>query len=448
MKKALLILLTVATLLVVLTACADEAAPGDTPAANGGDAQASQDTRELIMYTTLVSEVNASHVFAEFTETYNVDLSHIHITAEEYMRTLMIAFNGGQQIDILGINGQDTRTLANRGVIIPLTEFAHWDRVSPAAIESASVGGVPFMVAWDNVSGMSMYYNRAIFEEHGVAIPTNMNELRVAKEIFDEHGISLFAHCGATIYMWPSWFFMLFNSTTGGQSVERTEAILRGQAAFTDADSLQAFQILHELGDGFFQPGVNATDREGAEQVFIQGLTAMTFAGSWQLANFREGGMGDELGVTSLMNFVDGDFFRTTGSPGGNGWAICTRTADEDLGFSFLNWVSQDEIWVHARFSEGLETPATAALISSNANARAPEGIEMDPIMEYFRDDLVPNMKIWLDWLWPAEVTTVFQQQIQMVVGHQTTPEEAVAAIQAVLDQALADGYDFDAVPD
>jgi len=436
--KKMLFLLMILVLTIALVACADDAEQtADVPAG----------TRELVMYTTVVNEQAAPHFFAEFEEMHDASITHIFITAEEYMRTLMIAYNGGQQIDVLGINGQDTRVLSNRGVIIPLSEFRYWDRVSPAAKETASIGGIPFMVPWDSVGGMSMYYNRALFEEHGVAVPTNMAELRAAKEVFDAHGISMFAHCGATIYMWPSWYFMLFNSTSGGQAVERQEAILRGQAAFTDEDTLQAFRILHELGDGFFQPGVNATDREGAEQIFIQGLSAMTFAGSWQLNAFRLGGM-EDIGMTSAMSFVDGDIFRTTGSAGGNGWAICSRTADEALGFAFLEWVSQDEKMIEANYADYLETPQTGALIFSNLNARAPAHIEMDPLMEYYRDNMLPHMKIWLDWLWPPEVTTAFQEQIQMVVGQQTTPEEAVAVIQRVLDEAIADGFDFDAVPD
>ena len=420
-------------------ATADDDATGDDEPAGAGE------TREILVYSTIVNEAAAPHFFAYFEEEHNVSIVHINITAEEFMRTLSVALGGGQEIDVLGVNGQDIRALSGRGVIRDMSDFAHWYRFSPSSIEQVSIGGTPFAVPADTAGGMNMYYNYDLFERYGVSVPTNMAELRVARDAFAEHGISMFAHCGATIYMWPSWYFMLFNSTSGGYAVERTEEILRGQGSFTDPDSLQAFQILAELGDGFFQPGVNAADREAGEQVFIQELTAMTFAGSWQLSSFRLAGMGDNLRATSQLSFVDGEPFRTTGAAGaGNAVTIATTTPDESLAMALVEYWTRDEKVVEMQYADYLESPRTSAAIFANVNAQIPEGIELDPIEEYWRINMLPGMKIWLDWLWPPEVTTAFQQQIQMVVGQQTTAEAAAAEVQRVLEELFADGYDFD----
>ncbi len=47
---------------------------------------------------------------------------------------------------------------------------------------------------------------------------------------------------------------------------------------------------------------------------------------------------------------------------------------------------------------------------------------------------LLPNMTIYLDWYWPPQITTAFQQGIQAgITGIQTAPQVA-ANIQLVMD--------------
>jgi ABC-type glycerol-3-phosphate transport system substrate-binding protein len=57
--------------------------------------------------------------------------------------------------------------------------------------------------------------------------------------------------------------------------------------------------------------------------------------------------------------------------------------------------------------------------------------------------ELAPTTVTFLDWIWPPEVVTAFQNEIQAVVGGQTTSEEAMDRIQAVLDDLIEGGYSF-----
>ena len=461
-KKLALTLAALLAMALFLPACgggAGSAAGGDSAAAADSgtaestaapaDAESSGQTAaggEFVVYSTMMTEADAGHWLKDFEDENGVKITYVKSEAEDYMKTLTVAYNGGQQIDVLWINGQDIRTLGSRGVIVPLENVDYWDRFTEVAVEQCMVGDIHYAVPADTIGGMSMYYNKKLFDEHGVKLPTNMQELREAKEAFAPHGISMFGHCGGAVYMWPSWYFMLFGSTSGGRALERTEEILTGKGKFTDEDSLAAMKLLQELGDGFFQPGVNAADREAGEQVFIQGQTAMTFAGNWQLNNFRLGGMDEStLFAYAGMQFVDGEPFHTTGAAGsGNCVTICSKASDMDLAYKFLDYASSDEKVIEQRYADYLEKPWDTALLLANVNAKVPEQYKLDPTMEVFRDEMLPNMDLWLDWLWPAEVVTTAQEQIQMVVGQQTTAEEGVAAMQATLDDLIASGYVFE----
>ncbi|HHY83369.1 MAG TPA: extracellular solute-binding protein [Clostridiales bacterium] len=458
MKKNIILLRTLILLLVMalLTACSGPSQP------SGGTQQPSKSEdpgektptqkgpTELVYYSAGKLENEVTEIVKEFEKANNVKITGVCTTSEEFVQVVMVAINGGQQIDVMDINGQDARAFATKGLIQPLTDkVTYWDRFHEASIKQYTFGDEIYGVPTGDAGGMVMYYNPSLFKKYDVKVPTNMQELAEAKEKFAEHGIAMFAHCGGTIYMWPSWYFMLFAQTSGGKPVERTIEILEGKAKFTDADSLEAMKILEKLGtEGYFQPGVNAADRIAGEQVFIKEQTAMTYAGSWQLEGFRSGGMDEEkLDITVDLQFVDGAQVRNTGSVGSHALTLYSKIKPEntDLALKLIDYLSSDEIieyWYWGDYREEKSAPRALA----NKNAKVPEEVLMDPVFQKYAEKSTPVTDTWLDWYWPPEVTKAFQEQIQMVVGGQTSAEEAMAYIQSVLDELYAEGYDFHAV--
>ena len=51
---------------------------------------------------------------------------------------------------------------------------------------------------------------------------------------------------------------------------------------------------------------------------------------------------------------------------------------------------------------------------------------------------------MFLDWVWPRELTETIQREIQAMMAGSKTPQEAAESIQAKYDQMVADGYTFE----
>ena len=50
------------------------------------------------------------------------------------------------------------------------------------------------------------------------------------------------------------------------------------------------------------------------------------------------------------------------------------------------------------------------------------------------------------DWIYPPEITTALQDVLQSLTGLQITSQEAADEMQAVMDELLENGYDYNAV--
>lgn len=201
------------------------------------------------------------------------------------------------------------------------------DRIEPGALSATKTafGGKLLALPMQlNIEGF--WYNKQLFEQHGVQPPTTWGELIAAGETFQAQGIQPLAASG--IQGWPITRLIsgyIFRSL-GPDAMQQVDA---GTASLTDPGYVAAAQAVADLGaKGFFGQGVSDLDYDPAMDLFLQGQAAMFYMGSWAVANFNdpernligaenvgffpfpnvEGGLGDStqtpmnIGATTLWN--------------------------------------------------------------------------------------------------------------------------------------------------
>ena len=247
-------------------------------------------------------------LFEAFEAENNCEVVIVSVLSEDFLPYFTVVANGGAQVDVIDINGQDVRGLAQKGMLVDLTDSVDYlDRFYDASYKPFEIdGGLYALPSMDGTS-MALFYNKALFAQAGVTVPTTWDELIACKDAFHAAGIGTLIHCGSVTYMWPSWYFATLRQATGNRAVETTFSILKGEAKFTDPESVEAMSILERLGsEGIFVDGVNAYDRESSVQAFIDGQVAMIYTGIWDLATFRNGGLdADTLGIMALPKFSE-----------------------------------------------------------------------------------------------------------------------------------------------
>lgn len=204
-----------------------------------------------------------------------------------------------------------------------------------SVVANGEVDGSIYAVPMNNVQPVVMYYNRAVFEEAGIEVPADWDELLDAVETFNAEGVYPFALAGASrwpMLMWASYL----TDRIGGPEV--FEAVMAGESdAWSHPAILEALEKCQELVEaGAFDPGFSSVtaDQNEDAQLLADGQAAMLLQGSWVYSRMLE----------DAADFADsGDFAFTTfpDVPGGGGdpanivgnpanfWSVSENAAEE-----------------------------------------------------------------------------------------------------------------------
>lgn len=154
-----------------------------------------------------------------------------------------------------------------------------------------------------------LYYNKDLFEDNDLEVPTTWTELFDVIEKFNDIGVTPIALGNKEPWVAQSTTFgALADRVTGTEWFEN--AVAQDGASFTDdtfIDALEHFKAL--VDNNAYQDGANGIDNTQAEQYFAQGNAAMNINGSWTVSGLA-GTVSDEvmenIGVTVLPAIEDG----------------------------------------------------------------------------------------------------------------------------------------------
>jgi raffinose/stachyose/melibiose transport system substrate-binding protein len=377
-------------------------------------------------------------VMDKFAAANNCDVKLQTYPSDTYMQVLTAAINAGSQIDVVYANGQDLRFMAQKGIIMDLTDKVKYlDRFFPNMLVPFTFSKRVYGVPWASANTSGVYYSKALFAKAGITkTPTTYEEFVQAANLIKKKGVSPVAMGGGDIYMWPMWFFQTFAQTSLNHSFERTVDTLRGKAKFTDPDYVEAMSALGRIGkDDLFMPGVNGTSMDSARAAFVSGKAAMFYGGTWEVNGWYKSGMtAEDIGVFAFPLIKKNVEAQSTGGPG-NAFVVYSKIDPSrlDLALKLLDFSTSDATNLFSVVDLG----------SANSVNRDVSLPRLDSLQNSLATELLPKTTTFLDWIWPPEVAKAFQQQIQSVIGGQTSPEKATAAIQGVFDDLVKKGYKF-----
>lgn len=429
----------------------EEAKKGDT---NGDEKkedakkESAEDTgmaKEIDFYAAVLKEEGCMTAAKGFEEETGIKVNVHSYDSADFVQAFMVSANGGSPIDVMLLNGQDVRYFMKNGLIQEMNGKPGADRVNDAAIQQYTYNGKLYAIGAKGGNSSGIYANMDVINQYGGKVPGTMQELVDLNDKLKADGLSLFAFGGGNKYMWPMWYFSCFGQTSGGRPVERTEEILTGKAKFTDADSIEAFEVLKTFAeDGMFQPGFNGTDSDGGKAVFVNGQSALYYGGTWEITSFLEAGM-ENVELHPFPIIKEGAKSIQTGNASDGAYTIYSKIdpARQSAAEAFIEYMTREEVIQGFRTSESQDL-RDYSRSSCNKNVPLPDDA----------DDMTKTQQVFLetmtfthpDWIYPPEITTALQDTLQALTGLQITPEEAGQQMQAVMDELLADGYDYNEV--
>jgi raffinose/stachyose/melibiose transport system substrate-binding protein len=314
------------------------------------------------------------------------------------------------------------------------------DRFPEGVLDSCTLGGKLWCFPYYDASGTTCFYNRSLFEEYGLSVPTNLDEWTECAKVFTENGIIPFMVQGKDTWAWAMPFFDTYGQSTGGDSVEQVEAWLRGEKTFEDDQVYEALDALKALYDnGILTSESFDTDEDGMLANFAQGNCAMIFCGTWDYATLLSMDLDFDYAACEFPVMIDG------ANP-------CHAFATGDGAIAIPTWADQDNLENTMRFVEFLTRSENAKKIICAQAGGSPlfeivNGAlgETDEVTEFLNNVSVPNSVEYLDWIWPTEVNDAMCNVVPAVISGSMTEKEAAAYVQETLDKLVSEeGYVYD----
>ena len=176
--------------------------------------------------------------------------------------------------------------LGAAGLVQDLEETGAAENILPAAAstEQNVYGGVVSMPYQYNIEGF--WYNKQIFEDEGIEIPTTWEDFLAVADDLQQAGIQPLTTAGASGFPLTRLMGMYIFRNVGPDAMA---AVRDGDAKLTDDEYVAGAQALADLADaGYFGEGFSTRDGDTSTNQFLTGQAAITYDGSWLLGAIND----------------------------------------------------------------------------------------------------------------------------------------------------------------
>ena len=133
-----------------------------------------------------------------------------------------------------------------------------------------------------------MYYNKRIFEENGVSVPTTYDEFLEVCQTLKDNGVTpiSLASTAADAWLVSQYIQELSNGISG---YDLFNSLYQGEGVWNDPAFVEAAQKFQaEVEAGFYEDGFTGVSGDEAREFFRMGMTAMYFNGSWEISSLSD----------------------------------------------------------------------------------------------------------------------------------------------------------------
>lgn len=295
-KKVISLVMSTALLASVFTGCGSTETTTEsstqetaTTAATESTATATETTSTSAEVTTIRfygsdSEYNQNIVAGFEAENPDIHVEIVPVDFDNAEQVIKTGIASGDPVDVSFFWGSQINAFTDDDMALDLTEYLtannnEWlNTFVPAYIDTGKVDGKYYAVSYQPVIE-TIFYNKTLFEELNVEVPTTYDEFLAACEVFKENDISAIGN-------WSGQNHQLLQQAYQYMANDGTlELYTSGEGDFTECEGLKkALQNIKDLYDnGYWYPGEGAltSTKDQTQAAWYQGKIAMLYdAGS------------------------------------------------------------------------------------------------------------------------------------------------------------------------
>ncbi len=412
-------------------------AGGAIPAVGLGVVAVAAQETEFDVWTTYTDPIRTAiieGIGASFGEANGVTVAHRGWTLEELQDTLPRSVDSDQGPDVAQVNNGESLAgpMARGGQILSLAEYDAeygWsDRFAAGLLARCmySADGTTFgegelwgLPAESEIVGF--YYNKQIFADNGLEVPTTLEEFETLLGALREAGVEPLVF--GNLDQWQA--IHLFGELHGVNTTrEFLDGLIyrRGEADFSDPSILEAANRVIAWNDaGAFMEGFDGVTGDDATALFTTGVGGLLMQGSWAAGAVREG-LGENAGFF-LMPPASADVPVLHVGGVGIPYSITANAADPAVAGMFLDSLVSEE-----SFNSFLEagTLPLGEIAAESIVEGTVDGEMYTAWNAALADDAVGH---YMDWAAPG-FYDVLTAALQELLGGQVTAEAFQTTLQ------------------
>lgn len=272
------------------------AAQDGTPAADSGD-------QVEINYLTWRNRPDKHpEILIEAFQAANPDIKvnyQIIKNLDELLQAQQVRLLSGTDMDVTSTRPESIADYVEAGYLMDLVGQDYLGNYIDGTLDRVSIdGGVYGIPGALNV--IAVYYNKTLFEENNITVPTNYDEFITACETLKGLGIYAMANGGKD--GWPVEFdvYPFFHELIVNDK-EIYEKANSGEVKYTDDIFVNTFRSVEAFYKaGYMHPDTMSFTGDDANTLFISGQTAMMCQGEWAAASYDEVDLDFEMGVFAV----------------------------------------------------------------------------------------------------------------------------------------------------
>jgi len=346
---------------------------------------------------------------------------------DPYKTKLITAMGAGELPDVfIHWTGGPMISYIESGAVYDITEFMekdnYKDQFLDAAIKQATYDGSIWAVPVENVTPAFFFYNKRVFEDNNLEVPTTLAEFEAVSDKLLEKGIIPVALANRTKWTGSIFYAYVLNRIAGANAFADA---YDGKRSFTDDDFLKAAQKIREWSEkGYFGNDFNALDYDAGQdrQLLYNDKAAMYVMGSWFIftAMGENPDFVDNIGIAEFPVAEDGKGRATDyiGTVGDNFYSVSANSKNPEMAFEAITYLL-DDIAVEERIASGKIPPLKGVTLTDDINKLIADRVAS-----------ATHMQLWLDQYLAPQQAELHKDELQKLYSGANSPAEYNEAMQ------------------
>ena len=267
------------------------------------------------------------------------------LTANDVDVVATFGFANGAQPYMSDVEPQAWQQLIEAGLLMDMTGQPFVDNYDEASIRDAgTVDGKVYQINLGRVSYSGIFYNKDLFAEYGVEVPTTWDELVAACETFKDNGVECMTNGGAD--GWP--IFVGAYGLLGAMYPDQealVEGLWTGEIKWDDPETLPLWEKYKVYAQEMLEPGTSGIPGDAAPGRFASGEVAMFPNGVWYAAAIEEAEPDFEWGYIPFPGSDNAEDNQYLFGKYDMGWVVNANTPNEQAAMLFLSDFSKPETY-------------------------------------------------------------------------------------------------------